>query len=488
MHWSGGAYLCARAGHCHTNRDAHNDSQWLVHSHPESNAVHPHRHGDCYADPHSHSHHYIDAHRFSHAVPASHLYIHALIHTLRYTDLYALAHGHIHAEPHVHAISSADQYVHANAHGLRYTYAKPYPFSHAMSDIIPFLKSLISASGLSAHEGPVARLIEEKWKPLVDEVSMSRLGSLHALKKGKGKSQRPSIMIATHMDAIGLIVTQIADGLIHVDEIGGIDARILPGTPVTVHGKQDLPGVVILPPMKTLPQDARDNAIGLPHLLVDVGLPPSKTATLVRVGDLVSFNTPPLELTGEFLSGHSLDNRASVAALTVCLEELQAKSHVWDVWAVATVQEEETLGGAATSAHHLNPDLAVAMDVTFAKGPGANGWETFPLGKGPTLGWGANLHPFLYKKFKELADKLEIPVAMDITPTHSGTDAYAMQVAREGIPTAVIGIPLRYMHTPVEMVAIKDIQRAGRLLAEFISGLEADFVSKISWEEKEDDK
>jgi endoglucanase len=192
-----------------------------------------------------------------------------------------------------------------------------------------------------------------------------------------------------------------------------------------------------------------------------------------------------MELKEELLSGHSLDNRASVAALTVCLEELQTKTHVWDVWAVATVQEEETLGGAATSAYHLRPDLAVVLDVTFAKGPGANGWETFPMGKGPTLGWGANLHPFLYKKYKELADKLEIPVAMELTPGHSGTDAYAIQVARTGIPTMLIGIPLRYMHTPVEMIAIKDVQRAGRLVAEFIGSLEPDFVSKISWDEQD---
>jgi endoglucanase len=320
----------------------------------------------------------------------------------------------------------------------------------------------------------------------VDEVSSSRLGSLHALKKGAGKGKRPSIMIATHMDAIGLLVTRIVDGFLHLDEIGGIDARILPGTPVTVHGKRDLPGVVVLPPMKTLPEAARDSAISLPHLLVDVGLLPARVAGLVRVGDLVSFNTPPLELSGEFISGHSLDNRASVAALTVCLEELQTKSHVWDVWAVATAQEEETLGGAATSAFHLSPDLAIAIDVTFAKGPGANGWETFQMGKGPTLGWGANLHPFLYKKFKELAEKLEIPFGTELTPGHSGTDAHAIQVAREGIPTMLLGIPLRYMHTPVEMIAVKDVQRAGRLLAEFISSLEPDFVSKISWEEKED--
>jgi putative aminopeptidase FrvX len=354
-----------------------------------------------------------------------------------------------------------------------------------MTEILPFLKSLISAPGLSAYEGPVAKLIEEKWKPLVDELSMSRIGSLHGLKKGRGKSARPSIMIATHMDAIGLMVTKIEEGFIHVDEVGGIDVRILPGTPVMVHGRQDLPGVIVMPPARTLPEDAREGAIGLRHLLVDTGRLPSQVEKLIRIGDLISFDTPPVDLSGEMVSGHSLDNRASVAALTICLEELQTKSHLWDVWAVATVQEEETLAGAATSAFHLNPDLAVAVDVTFAKGPGSDTWETFWLGKGPTLGWGANLHPYLYKKLKELADKLEIPVSMELMPTHSGTDAYSIQIAREGIPTMVIGIPLRYMHTPVEVVAVKDIQRAGRLLAEFISSLELDFVSKISWEQED---
>jgi endoglucanase len=353
-----------------------------------------------------------------------------------------------------------------------------------MTEILPFLKSLISVSGLSAYEAPVARLIEAKWKPLVDEISTSRLGSLHALKRGKGKGTHPSIMIATHMDAIGLMVSRIVDGFLHVDGIGGIDPRILPGTPVIVHARQELPGVIVMPPIKTLPDHGRDHAIELPHLLIDVGLLPARVASLVRVGDVVSFDTQPVELAGDVLSGHSLDNRASLAALTVCLEELQAKSHAWDVWAVATAQEEETLGGAATSAFHLQPDLAVVIDVTFARGPGASGWQTFVLGKGPTLGWGANLHPFLFEKFKELAERLEIPVSTDLTPSHSGTDAHAIQVAREGIPTMLVGIPLRYMHTPVEVIAIKDVLRAGRLLAEFIVGLEPGFISDITWEEK----
>jgi endoglucanase len=155
---------------------------------------------------------------------------------------------------------------------------------------------------------------------------------------------------------------------------------------------------------------------------------------------------------------------------------------------VATVQEEETFGGALTSAYHLQPDLAVAVDVTFARGPGASGWQTFGLGKGPTLGWGPNLHPFLFERFRELAERLEIPVSTDLTPSHSGTDAYAIQVAREGIPTMMVGIPLRYMHTPVEVITIRDVLRAGRLLAEFIAGLQTDFVSKIIWEEEQDAK
>ena len=352
-----------------------------------------------------------------------------------------------------------------------------------MPDIAPFLKSLISVSGLSGYETPAAALIEDKWRPLVDEITRSRLGSLHGLKRGSAKEPRPSILISTHMDAIGLMVTQLVDGWLRVTAVGGVDARILPGTPVIVHGIEDLPGIVVQPPARSLPEDVGDNPLPLEHLLVDVGLLPSKVADLVRVGDLVSFDTPPADLSGETLSGHSLDNRASVAALTVALEELQARTHAWDVLAVASVQEETGLVGAQTSAFGLHPTLAVAVDVTFAKGPGANDWQTFPLGKGPTLGWGPNIHPFLHKTLKELAEKLEIPFSVEPMPRHSGTDAYALQVAAEGLPTAVVSIPLRYMHTPVEAVAVKDVQRAGRLLAAFIAGLEVDFVEKIVWEE-----
>jgi len=356
-----------------------------------------------------------------------------------------------------------------------------------MPEFTPFLKSLLSAPGQSGYETPVAQLIEEKWRPLVDKTSVSRLGSLHGLKKGRGDGKRPCIMIATHMDAIGLMVTSLVGEWLHVTMIGGVDARVLPGTPVTVHATgsdEPLFGVVVQPSARTLPESVGDNPVGLEHLLVDLGLSAKEVAAKVRAGDIVSYATEPVELAGDVISGHTLDNRVSVAALTVALEELKNKSHAWDVWAVATAQEENTLGGAYTSAFGLHPDLALAVDVTFAKGPGASDWSTFPLGKGPTLGFGPNVHTFLHKKFKELAEQLEIPFAVEIMPRHSGTDTYAMQVTAEGIPSMVIGIPLRYMHTPVEVVAYKDIQRAGRLMAEFIARLELDFVEKITWDDE----
>jgi endoglucanase len=355
-----------------------------------------------------------------------------------------------------------------------------------MADILPFLKSLVSVSGLSAHEGPVARLVEQRWRPLADELHTSRLGSLHALKRGRGRSPRPALLIAAHMDTIGLIVRKVVDGFLYVASVGGVDVRVLPGSPVRVHTasgpEAGLPGVVTLPPGWLLPAGVGKDQVPIAHLLVDIGLPPREVARRVRVGDLISLDTGPVEHAGETLSGHSLDNRASLAALTICLEELQSRAHVWDVWAAATVQEETTLGGAATSAFQLRPQIAIAVDTTYGKGPGTNGWDTFALGKGVTLGLGPNIHPFVHARLKQLAERLEIPHAVEPIPKDSGTDAQAMQTAADGIPTMVMEIPLRYMHTPIEMVALQDVRRMGRLLAEFAADLEADFLEKIEWD------
>jgi endoglucanase len=352
-------------------------------------------------------------------------------------------------------------------------------------ELKPFLKQLITLPGLSAYEDPVRDAIREAWNPLVDELTVSRSGSLHGLKRGTGAEPRPKILLAAHMDAIGMMVTGVTEGgFLRFTQVGGIDPRILPYTPVTVHGRRDLPAIIVQPPDALLPASQRSKPVRLGNLLVDTGLEAGEVAGLVRVGDLISFATDPVELSGETLAGHTLDNRASVAAVTVCLDELRRANHAWDVYAVATVQEEVTLLGAYTSPYVIRPQLAVAIDVAFARGPGTSSdYRAFPLGKGFTLEWGPNTHPAVYDAFKDLAERLDLPYHVSVYPSYSGTDAMGMQLVAEGIPTMVVGIPLRYMHTPVELVSLKDVARTGHLLAQFIAALEPGFVDQMKYEE-----
>jgi tetrahedral aminopeptidase len=352
-----------------------------------------------------------------------------------------------------------------------------------MTELTSFLKDMISAPGLSGYEVPVRKIIQEKWRPLVNDMHVSNLGSLEALKKGSGKDPRHSIMIAAHMDAIGLMVTSVIDGFIHFTDVGGVDPRVLLGQPVLVYGREVLPGVINQPPDRLIPNHEPGTPVPLEYLLVDVGLPAKKVSELVRTGDIISFAQPPVDLSGETLSGHTMDDRTAVAALTHCLEILQTRIHPWDVWAVATVQEEVSFGGAFTSAFGISPDLGIAIDVCHAKGPGTPEARIPNLGKGAALGSGPNIHPYMYKTIKKLSEELEIPFTTEAQAHHSGTDAFAIQVATGGKPSMVISIPLRYMHTPVETVSLRDIKRVGRITAEFITGLNDDFLGQITWDE-----
>jgi len=345
-----------------------------------------------------------------------------------------------------------------------------------MKPIKDHLKELISLPGLSGFEDPVRRVIHSAWEPLVDELTVNPVGSLHGLRRGKGElnQSRPSILIAAHMDAIGLMVTDLDHGFLHVTEVGGIDPRVMPGQMVTIHGTRKVMGVVTFLPDRLRSVEKEKSPPGLSDLLVDTGLSQRDIEKLIRVGDQVSFAQEPIDLGENTIAGHTMDNRASVAAVTACLQELQHINHIWDVWAAATTQEEETLAGGFTSPFSIQPTIAVAVDVTFGRMPGVSDYRAFPLGKGPTIGLGPNIHPTLQKRFITTAEALDIPFSMEIMPQHSGTDAYAMQVVAEGIPTAVIGIPLRNMHTAVECGSIKDIERAGHLLAQFIARLDPD--------------
>jgi tetrahedral aminopeptidase len=349
-------------------------------------------------------------------------------------------------------------------------------------DVIPLLKRLSEACGVSGYEHEIRSIIYDLFAPYADEVRTDALGNVIALKKGLGAEPRPSIMIATHMDEIGLIVSELEDGFLHFQQVGGYDDRVLLGQEVLVHGRRRLSGVIGARPPHLLPQAEREKPIPSEKLLVDVGLLSEHLPKLVRVGDLITMQQAALELREGLLAGKALDNRASVAAAALCLEELGRMQHEWDVYVVATVQEEVGCKGAVTSSYGLQPDVGIAIDVTFARQPGTPDEHTFELGKGPTIGCGPNFHPKLQQALTSTAEKLEISLHLEPAARPGGTDAAALQVSREGLRAALISIPLRNMHTPVETVSGKDVERVGRLLASFISQLDTRFMESLKWD------
>jgi putative aminopeptidase FrvX len=360
-----------------------------------------------------------------------------------------------------------------------------------MVDTFKLVKKLVETPGPSGYENRIAVIVKETWEPLVDEISIDRIGSLVAIKHGNGPEPRPRLLLAAHMDEIGLMVSQIVSypdddgyGYLKVSRVGGIDIRHLYGQIVAVHGSQgdgeDLVGILGALPTSMLPEDRRSKAYGYDELVVDPGLPVSTLKAKVAVGDFITFRQPLRKLMNKWVSGKALDNRVSVAAVTICLDYLQTRQHAWDVVAVATAQEETGLLGAFTSGHGQAPDAAVAIDVTFGKGPGASDALTNSMGGGPTIGFGPNVHPGMYKGLKDAAGALELKCQDEPHARGSGTDAYGLQMAREGIPTGLVGIPLRYMHTVVETVDLKDVERSGRLLGEFVARLDENFIDGLA--------
>jgi endoglucanase len=348
-------------------------------------------------------------------------------------------------------------------------------------DIVATLKRLSEASGVSGYENEVREIVRELVRPWADDVRTDTLGNVIAVKEGAGPEPRPAIMVATHMDEIGFIVSSVEEGFVHFERVGGFDDRILLGQEVVVHGRSELLGIIGARPPHVLPAAEKDKPIPYDKLLIDVGLRSEEAQTLVRTGDLITMRRDFVELKGDLVSGKALDNRASVTACAIFLEELQRVRHHWDVYAVATVQEEVGMKGAITSAYGLEPDVGIAVDVTWANQPGAPEEYTYELGKGPTIASGPNFHPKLQEALMETAKALEI--SHHVEPVvGGGSDAWAIQVTREGIPTALLSIPLRNMHSPVETASIQDIQRVGRLLAAFVGALDGAFLDSLAWD------
>ncbi|MBN2390306.1 MAG: M20/M25/M40 family metallo-hydrolase [Anaerolineae bacterium] len=351
-----------------------------------------------------------------------------------------------------------------------------------MESTFELLKAFTEVPGPSGRENVICNSIAARWTPLADEIRVDAMGSLIALQRGDGPEPRPALMVAAHMDEIGLIVTGIEGDFLRAHALGGIDRRVLLGLDVLVHGKRDLPGIIGSRPPHVLTSAEREKIIGWEEVYVDTGLSEDELTSLVSIGDHITFDRELLALKNERVAGKALDDRASVVAVTLALQALRVRNHAWDFYAVATVQEEVGVKGAITSAYGLAPEIAIALDVTFAAQHDDEGPGTFALGKGPAIASGPNFHPQIVERLQVAAKAEEIPYQHEPVPGSSGTDAWGIQVAREGIPTGLVEIPLRYMHQPVETAALPDIERAGRLLASFIARLEADYRPR--WEDE----
>ena len=346
-----------------------------------------------------------------------------------------------------------------------------------MADTPELLAKLLSVPAPSGYEAPAAAI----WREAASfaTVETDALGSSMAI-VGEADAA-PLLAVVGHIDEIGLVVTHIDDkGFLYFAPIGGWDPQILVGQRVEVRTREgSVLGVVGRKPIHLLKEDQRKKVVELTGMHIDIGAADGEEARAsVRIGDSAVIAAEPIELAGERLASRSMDNRlGSYVALEVARRCDERGGLSGRVAGVAAVQEEIGLYGAGTSAYALSPDLAIAVDVTHATdAPGVEEKEegSHPLGSGPVIGRGSTLSPAVFELLVEAAEGAGIEYSIGASGRRTGTDADAIQISKAGIPTGLVSIPLRYMHSPVEVVDLRDVDAAIELIVAFAGALRPD--------------
>jgi putative aminopeptidase FrvX len=344
-----------------------------------------------------------------------------------------------------------------------------------------FLKSLLSTPGPSGHE----RATAEIWRAEAGEfaeVRGDRMGNSFATLNGGGA---PRVMLSGHIDEIGLMVTHIEEGgLLRFQGVGGWDPQVLVGQRVLVQTKNGVvPGVIGKRAIHVMEADERKKVSEIKSLWIDIGAKDGDEAKgKVRVGDVAVVDQDVLELPNGRIASRSLDNRMGAFVVLEALRLLsEGESLAAEVVAVASVQEEIGLYGARGAAFGLDPDAAIAVDVTHATDtPGIpkNQHGDHSLGSGPVITRAANLSPLVTDGLIDTAEAEGIPYTLEADSRSTSTDADAIQFTRAGIATGLVSAPNRYMHSPNEIVALEDLENCARLIAAYVKGLEqgTDFV------------
>lgn len=324
-----------------------------------------------------------------------------------------------------------------------------------------FLREATALPGLSGNERAVARYIADAFRPYCDEVRIDALNSVIGHIQGRG----PKVMLCAHLDEIGLMVARIEeDGALRIRNVGGVDPRILPGMRVTVYGREKLMGVIGAKAPHLLTAEERKKNYRLDDLFIDLGLPAQRVRELVQLGDCVALEGGFTALLNDRFATKTVDDRSCVAVLLRTMERLQKMDTEADLYFVASCQEEVGGYGAMTAGYAVHPDFAVALDVTHAKTPGAPELEVYDL-TAPAAAIGPFIHPYLRKKLAEVARENNITLQDEIVPRYTSTDADDLNVLRGGIPTLLLELPVKYMHTAVELFDMHTLEECARLLA-----------------------
>ncbi len=335
------------------------------------------------------------------------------------------------------------------------------------------LLDLLNARGPSGYETAPAAVWRDVAKGFA-KVSTDVVGTPLALVAPKHDARQPAkrLLVMGHIDEIGLIVTHIDDqGYLWFGSVGGWDAQILVGQRVVVDTRAGkVTGVVGKKPIHLLREDDRKKVAEIRDLHIDIGACDGDDAReRVRIGDVAVIDAGPTEMPNGRLISRALDNRlGSFVALEAARLVAEAGGAEWELAAVAVAQEEITFGGSSTSAYSLKPDAAIVVDVTHATdAPGIDVKEIgkHELGSGPVISRGSTLHPQLFELLYETAEREKIPFTVEASARSTGTDADAVHISREGIPTGLVSIPIRYMHSPVELVQLDDVHACARLIA-----------------------
>ena len=332
------------------------------------------------------------------------------------------------------------------------------------------LARLCALSGPSGFEEPVARAAAGLLRPLVDEVYTTRLGSVVGVLRC-GRENAPKLLLDAHLDEIGFIVTSHEEGFLRFVPLGGVDPRMLPDREVVILTEPPIYGVVACLPPHVQSGEDMDKSLPIKDLFLDVGLSQEASQKKIPIGTPATYRGGCAPLGADLLCGKALDDRAGFAVLLDVLERLREKKLNVDLYVLGSTQEETHSSGAITAAYEIAPNLCVAVDVTHGDSPDASKNETFKLGGGPVIGVGPNCARSLSGRLKELAGELDMPVQIEVMSGSSGTNAWPIQVSREGVATAVLSIPERYMHTPIEVVHRKDLEDTAKLLAAYVESL-----------------